>query len=52
MKTRAEKGGKNGVARELNIAGIREADVHIAAGLPLTWVRNQREEFRSYLMRN
>lgn len=41
-----------GVARELNIAGIREADVHIAAGLPLTWVRNQREEFRSYLMRN
>lgn len=26
MKTRAEKGGKNGDARELNIAGIREAD--------------------------
>ena len=27
---------------------IREADVHLAAGLPLTWIRNQREDFRSY----
>ena len=40
------------VARELNIYGIREADVHLAAGLPLTWIRKQREEFRSYLLRN
>ena len=30
------------VARELNAYGIREADVHLAAGLPLTWVRKQR----------
>ena len=29
------------VARELNVYGIREADVHLAAGLPLTWIRNQ-----------
>ena len=40
------------VARELNAYGIREADVHLAAGLPLTWVRKQREDFRSYLLRN
>jgi len=24
--------------RELNVYGIREADVHMAAGLPLTWI--------------
>ncbi len=40
------------VARELNITGIREASVHLAAGLPLTWVRRQREAFRSYLLQN
>lgn len=40
------------VARELNLAGIREAEVHLAAGLPLTWVRRQREEFRSYLLQS
>ena len=40
------------VARELNVYGIREADVHLAAGLPLTWIRKQREDFRSYLLRN
>ena len=40
------------VARELNVYGIREADVHLAAGLPLTWICKQREDFRSYLLRN
>ena len=40
------------VARELNVFGIREATVHLAAGLPLTWIRRQREEFRAYLLRN
>ncbi|MCD8014248.1 MAG: ParM/StbA family protein [Lachnospiraceae bacterium] len=40
------------VARELNISGIRTANVHLAAGLPLTWIRKQREEFRNYLLRN
>ena len=40
------------IARELNVYGIREADVHLAAGLPLTWIRRQREEFRSYLLKN
>ena len=40
------------IARELNVYGIREADVHLAAGLPLTWIRRQREEFRNYLLKN
>ena len=41
-----------GVAKELRRAGISEADVYLAAGLPLTWVKSQREEFTNYLMRN
>lgn len=40
------------IARELSREGLTKADVHIAAGLPLTWVSAQREEFRSYLMQN
>ena len=39
------------IARELNVFGICEATVHLAAGLPLTWIRRQREEFRAYLLR-
>lgn len=40
------------ITRELNQVGITTANVHIAAGLPLTWVHSQREEFRKYLMQN
>ena len=40
------------IARELNQHGLTEADVHIAAGLPLTWVQKQREDFRNYLLKN
>jgi plasmid segregation protein ParM len=40
------------IAQELKPFGLTAADVHIAAGLPLTWVKIQREDFRSYLMRN
>ena len=40
------------IARDLNVFSIQEAEVHLAAGLPLTWIRNQREEFRSYLLQN
>ena len=40
------------VARELSRTGIYDAKVHIATGLPLTWVRAQRESFRAYLMKN
>lgn len=41
-----------GIAKELSREKIYEVDVHIAAGLPLTWVKNQRESFREYLMKN
>ena len=40
------------IAHELSQFGITTADVHIAAGLPLTWVKTQRENFRKYLMQN
>lgn len=40
------------VAWELNQKGMTSADVHLAVGLPLTWVRAQRESFRGYLLRN
>ena len=41
-----------GIAKELSSEKIYEADVYIAAGLPLTWVKNQRESFRKYLTKN
>ena len=40
------------IARELNNSGVTSADVHLAAGVPLTWVRTQRESFREYLLQN
>ena len=39
------------IARELNQEKITDADVYIACGLPLKWVRTQRENFKSYLTR-
>ena len=41
-----------GIARELSRENITEADVHISAGLPLAWVREQRESFRRYLLKH
>jgi len=41
-----------GIARELNREGITSADVHLAVGLPLTWVNRQREEFRKYMLQH
>ena len=40
------------IARELEIRGLTSARVHIAAGLPLTWVTEQKEAFRQYLLQN
>lgn len=40
------------IARELSIAKIYSADVFIAAGLPLTWVSEQREDFKKYLLKH
>jgi len=38
------------IARELSLRGLVEARVIIAAGLPLTWVKEQGEGFRAYLL--
>ena len=41
-----------GIAMELKDEGLTEADVIIAAGLPLTWTSGQKAEFAAYLTRN
>lgn len=38
------------VARELELRGTNTARVHIAAGLPLTWVSEQKDAFKQYLL--
>jgi plasmid segregation protein ParM len=40
------------VAVELENAGFDHAKVHLAAGLPLTWVSSQKESFREYLLQH
>ena len=40
------------IATELADEGLTEADVIIAAGLPLTWTSCQKADFSAYLMRN
>ena len=40
------------IAQELRCTYCTEAGVHIAAGLPLTWVKAQREDFRRYITKN
>lgn len=40
------------IARELKVRNKTFATVHIAAGLPLTWVGEQKEEFKKYLLQN
>ena len=40
------------IARELNIKKYSSGRVRIAAGLPLTWVSGQRDDFRQYLLQN
>ena len=39
-----------GIARELNRENLNSAKVHLAVGLPLTWVDRQREDFRRYML--
>ena len=39
------------IARELDGKGMNRAKVHIAAGLPLTWVATQKEDFRNIFSR-
>ncbi|MDO4563357.1 MAG: ParM/StbA family protein [Clostridia bacterium] len=40
------------IAKELDLRHITSAKVHIAAGLPLTWVSEQKEDFKAYLLQN
>lgn len=40
------------IAKELEFRGLHEAKIHLAVGLPLKWVKAQRESFKSYLIRN
>ena len=37
---------------ELHLRGLTSACVHLAAGLPLTWVSEQKEAFKAYLLQN
>ena len=38
------------IARELHFRGLSSARVYLAAGLPLTWVSEQRDSFKAYLL--
>ena len=40
------------VARELNIRKLTSTHVHRAAGLPLTWMSEQKDSFKEYLLQN
>ena len=40
------------VGMELKLRGLNKACVHLAAGLPLTWVGEQKEDFKVYLLQN
>ena len=40
-----------GLAEEMRYRGLHEADVVLAVGLPLAWVKTQAAEWRNYLMR-
>lgn len=40
------------IGRELNYRKLTSACVHIAAGLPLTWVSEQKDGFKAYLLQN
>ena len=39
------------VARVLYARNVESASVYLAAGLPLTWVSEQKDEFKAYLLR-
>ena len=40
------------IARELRRESITSGNIHIAAGLPLTWVSGQKAEFKEYLLQH
>ena len=40
------------IAMELDYRNVRSATVYLAVGLPLTWVGQQREAFKAYMLQN
>ncbi len=40
------------IARELRQEKVTTAKVHLAVGLPITWVSAQKQKFKDYLMKN
>ena len=40
------------IAMELNRENLTEASVHISAGLPLSWVQEQKAAYHAYLLKN
>jgi len=40
------------IASELHTQHLTEATVHLAVGLPLTWLQKQKEPFKDYLLKN
>ncbi len=40
------------IAKELKTEGLTQANVHIAAGLPLTWTKGQKKAFADYLSKH
>lgn len=40
------------IAKELALRELKEAKIHLAVGLPLKWVKAQRDSFKAYLLRN
>lgn len=40
------------LAKELDVYNITDANIYIAAGLPLTWVKSQRDTFKEYITKN
>ena len=40
------------IAKELSTESITEANIYIAAGLPLTWTSGQKADFAAYLSKN
>ena len=41
-----------GIGKELSLAGITEANIHLAVGLPLMWYSEQRDRFSEYMLQN
>ena len=40
------------IAMELNRENLTEASIHISAGLPLSWVQEQKAAYHAYLLKN